>query len=284
MVATAMLIAVRRGLKFTEADLANPIPWLTGLIHERKAFPLFGQTAPIRTITNNSEADVLVTLDDGLQIFLRYGVYNKVYETTSGGLCYAEALQSFNKSGYSIIEVDQQGQLLFRKNNDGTFSGFITDFMYSPSPILADFRNTPYKNRFQISFSPVEMVNNGVIFQGGEELLSLTGLVDSELVQDGVATTTKLKIGVQTVCAETDLVDLIGDELAQVSNFIVTNKATGAAVVVSAAAVVAGAIELTGSFASGQTFIVEAASPSIWLGNEVEGYDASSSFVEIAVP
>jgi hypothetical protein len=87
MVATAMIIAVQSGLKFDDADLADPIAWLTTLIHEKKAFPMFGQKAPIREIANDTEGDQIVTLDDGLKVFLRYGLYNRTFGTTSGGLC-----------------------------------------------------------------------------------------------------------------------------------------------------------------------------------------------------
>jgi hypothetical protein len=286
MVATAMLIAIHRSVKFTAEQLSgDPVEWLDDLIHQRKAFPLFGQQAPIRTITNSSESDVLVTLDDGLQVFLRYGIYNRTFETTSGGLCYADALQSLNKSGYSIIEIDQQGQMLARRNSDGTFSGFIVDFMYAPSPILADFKNTPYKNRFQISFSPVEMVNNGIIFQGAEELLSMMGLIDVVMTASSAATTTKLKLNVKTHCAEASLVELFPAEIDQVSNFVVENTASlGTPVSITAGAVVGTTVELTGTFTSGQTYRVKGSSPSVWKGNGITGYDASGSFVDILIP
>lgn len=284
MVATAMLIAVHPSLKFTQADLDNATDWLTEQIHKQKAFPMFGTKAPIRKIENNAEADVTVTLDDGLIVFMRYGVYNRVFSTTSGGFCYAKSLSSFNKSGYNIIEIDQTGQMLVRKNTDGTFSGFIADFMYSPSPVLADFTSTPYMNRMQLSYSPQEIVNNGVIFEGASELLSFMGLIDSEITQAAPATTTKLIVGVQTECAEADLVELFGAAFAHAALFSVTNKATGAAVTITGAAVVGTNVELTGVFASGQTYTVKGTSPEVWLGLDIEGYDASTLGVDITIP
>lgn len=287
MIATAMLIAVPTSLKFTETDLSDPIAWIKPLLHAapgQRVFPLFGQTAPIRTITNSSESDVLVTLDDGLQVFLRYGIYNRTFETTSGGLCYASALASLNKSGYNIMEIDQQGQMLIRKNSDGTFSGLITDFMYSPSPILADFKSTPYKNRFQLSYSPVEMVNNGVIFEGATEFLSLSGLIDCLISDEGAQSTTKLVIGVKTECAESDLVALFPTAIADASNFVVKNKATGVAVVPSGVTVVSDVLEISGTFVSGQTYTVTGSAPSIWLTNGIEGYDAENGGVDILIP
>ena len=270
LVATAMLIAMQRGITFTDVDLEDPVTWLTTLIHQKKAFPLFGQKAPIREITNNKENDVIVTLDDGLQVFLRYGLYNRVFGTTSGGLCYADALQSFLNAGYDIIEIDQQGQMLARDNGDDTYSPLICDFMHSPSPTLADFKNTPYKNHFGYSFTPLELVENGIIFKGASALLSMMGLIDAKITKEAAATTTKLKIGVKSTCSEEDLVDKFGNDLgADVTNFIVTNKATGAVVTPSGAAIVSGIIELTGTYTTGQTYRVIGAAPTVLLANSI---------------
>lgn len=292
MVAPAMLIAVPRSYTFDDNDLLDPDAWLDTLIHASmatRAFPLFGQQAPIRDVTNDQEGDVTVTLGDGLKVFLRYGLYNRTLETTSGGLCYAKALASFLKSGYSIIEIDQQGQMLCRDNGDGTYSGLIIDFMYSPAPKLADFSNTPYKNQFQYSFSPVELVNNGIILECATSLLDKMGLIDAKLTSSATTqTTTNIFFGVETECAGTDLVDLIGGDLdANVNNFIVTNKATGAVVTPSAVTIVSGEVRLTGTYVSGQSYYVVGSAPSIWKTNGAEGYDASlvpDSRVEIAIP
>lgn len=285
MVATAMLIAVPRSVKFTDADLTDPVKWMQTLIQQRKAFPLFGQSAPIRTITNSNESDVIVTLDDGTAVFLRYGIYNRTFETTSGGFCYAQSLQSLNKSGYSLLEVDQTGQMLARKNPDGTYSGFITDFMYAPSPIMADFKSSPYKNRFQVSYSPVEIVNNGIVFSGASGLLSLMGLIDVQLTAAGVpaSSTTKLRFKIETECAGTSITDLFPVGSIVPSNFVVTDTVTGVVVPISASAIVAGYAELTGTFVSGKSYTVSGAIPTTLQTNGVEGYDYSYP-VDIVIP
>lgn len=284
MVATAMLIAVQRGLEFTDTNLEDPVTWLTTLIHEKKAFPMFGQKAPIREIANDSEGDQIVTLDDGLKVFLRYGLYNRSFATTSGGLCYADALQSFLNSGYDVIEIDQQGQMLARRNANGTYSPLITDFMYSPSPVLADFKSTPYKNRFQYSYSPVELVNNGIIFKGAEVLLSMMGLIDAKLTSEAPATITDVTIGVGTTCSDEDLVASIGADLADPLNFKITNVATGADVPITAAAIVGGNIVLSATLVSAQTYRVVGTAPTVWFAQGVEGYDGSENYVDILVP
>lgn len=286
MVATAMLIAIKRGHKITDADLANPVPWMNLLIHQRIAFPLFGQQAPIREIQNSAEGDITVTLDDGLKVFLRYGLYNRGFATTSGGLCYAQALQSLNKSGYDIIEVDQTGQMLLRRNSDGTYGGLITDFMYAPSPILADFKSTPYKNRFEYTFSPIELVNNGVIFNGATELLSMMGLVDAvpfTTLISTPSTTTNIFFGVKTECAEDDLVTTVGTPLAIPSNWVVKESITGAVVVTSAGVIVGDEVKLTGTFLSGKKYLVTGSTADIWLTNNIDGYDSATNSVPATV-
>jgi len=286
MVATAMLIALQRGIEFNDTDLQDPVQWLTDLIHQKKAFPLFGQNAPIREIQNDSEGDQIVTLDDGLKVFLRYGLYNRTFSTTSGGLCYAEALNSFLNSGYDILEIDQQGQMLARKNSNGTYSALITDFMYSPSPMLADFKSTPFKNRFSYSFSPTELVQNGIIFKGASALLSMMGLISSKVTAPIASSTTKLRVNVFTECSEENLLTRFGAALGTfANNFVVENVAAlGTPVVISGAAIVSNVIELTGTFTSAATYRVWGANPTVWQTNNVEGYDASENYVDILIP
>jgi hypothetical protein len=283
-----MLIAVPPSLVITAANLLDPIAWITPLMHASKGsrvYPFFGEVAPINDIRSNNEADKLITLGDGTQVFLRYGVYNKVYETIAGGLCYAAALQSLNKSGYNIIQIDQTGQMLLHANGDDTWKGLITSFMYSPSPLEADFDN-PYKNRFQLSHTPVELVQNGEVFTGAGALLGLMGLLDAKITKASAATTTKLKIAVSTDCAGADLVARLGANLGtHANNFDVQDVATlGTPVALSAAAIVTGWIELTGTFTTGNTYRVRGALPSAWLANGISGYDAEDSYIDILIP
>lgn len=285
MGATAMLIAIDPSTTFTDTDLLDPSTWLLSVIHQRKAFPIFGLKAPINMISNNNAGnDIIVTLDDGTDVFLRYAIYNRMFETTAGGLCYAKSLQTFNHKGYYIIEIDQEGKLLFSKNADGTNRGLITTFMYSPSPILADFKSTPYKNRFQISYSPVEMVNNGTIYEGGSALLSIMGLIDTKLSSGGTQSVTDLLISIKTDCAGTDLIALFGTKFAAVNNFIITDKVTGAVVTSSGVTIVSGKIQLAGTFVSARTYHVVGASPAIWQSALIEGYDGSSLGVDLLIP
>ena len=287
MGATTMFIAISQGQTFTAADVLDPVAWLEGLIHADKptrVYPFFGQNAPIRTITNAAENDVTITLDDGSTVLLRYGYFNRTFETTSGGLGYAKVLQSLNKSGYSLLEIDQDGHMLVHENADGTYSGIVIDFMYSPSPILGDLKTTPYKNRFHTSYNPVELVQNGTILTGADALNSIMGLINAQIVSTAAATTTVLTVGVVTKSTGQDLVAKFGDDLAtHADNFVVTNQSDGSVNVVVATRS-GNNVLLTGVFVSGQTYVVNGGQASVWYANDVSGFDGSDGAVAITIP
>lgn len=395
---TAMIIAVPASTVLTEDDLLDIVAWARPLMHadkQSRIYPLFGSIAPINVITNDAESDVEVTLDDGTKVPVRLGVYSRTFETIAGGLCYASALLSFIGSGYRIIEIDQAGKTLVRRNDTlpKTWGGIITSYMGGKSPTLATLKDV-FRNRFGYSFTPQEMVNNGEIFEGGGPLLGLMGLIDSEITNEGAATFTTpavgatrtqtltgvgadndtynagygsgaviktaaesnvtllavkvknainaatgtnggytatnlagvititapsslgaslntidaapvivgtitgthtaftggvtgvgvLRIGVQTHCAESDLVDLIGADLADVDNFIVSDNADSSVITMASASIVSGHIEMVGPIISGHTYNVIGSAPSVWYGNEILGYDASENGIDILIP
>jgi hypothetical protein len=288
---TAMLIACPPSTVIDEEMMANIYEWAQVMIHAPKAqriYPLFGSVAPINVITNNSEADVEVTLDDGTVVPVRYGVYNRTLETIAGGLCYADALMHLTGSGYRVIEIDQAGQVLLRKNGGTpkTYGPLICTYMRGLSPTLATLRDV-YRNRFAYSYTPQEMVVNGTIFAGGSELLGLMGLITAEIVPaENASTATQIYVSVQTECAESDLVELFGNDLAKPENFIVTDKETGEVIDVTAANIVGFSVELVGTYVSGKTYHVVGASPDVWFdnGEGVSGYDASAEGLDVTIP
>lgn len=283
---TARLIAVPPGAFWQKSDMDDFTTYVQERLHDTKSarwYAFFGPDVPIRRITNNKESDVTFTADDGTQIFIRYGVLNRAFGTTEGGLCFAEALMSLNKSGYSFIEIDNANQVMVRKNTDGTYSALKSTFVYSPSPDLADFKNPAFTN-FSYSIKPEEYVRNGVIFQADDDsLLDLLSLADTAVTDATGSTTTKIKIGVETLCGETDLVALLGAPLAVVGNFVVKKKSDGTTPSVTAAGIVSGHIELTGTFVTATVYTVSLAAPSVLLANGIEGYEGTVS-VDITIP
>ena len=292
--ATAMILVVPPNFSFTLSDLTNPLTWIKSKINASKAnriYPMFGQQAPIREIQSKQPNDAIVTLDDGLQVFLRYGFYNREFGTTSGGIKFAKALQTFNASGYRIIEIDKQGMMLCRNNGDGTYGGLICDFMYSPSPTMADLKSNPYKNHFSISYNPIEIFQNGEIFANCSQLLSLQGLVDStvSIVSAITAGETSFDLNISTSLVNTDLLAQIGySAWAVAGNFIVVTDLTTNTVLTTTGApvptVASGAtpakmtITLSAAPTAGHQIQIAVKDVSI-LGSAFYGYDFSTPAV-----
>lgn len=283
---TAMIAAVPKTFTFTSTDFADPLTWFIKNANEvpsKRIYPIFGNQAPVRGIALNKEADVIATLDDGSQTFIRYGFLNKVLTTTNGGLCYAAALQSFVASGYRILEFDKTGRMLARDNGNGTYSGLRCDFMYSPTPDTADFAN-PWKTNFQISFDPVEYVTNGVIFAGAQSLLDIDGLIDTRLTDPGGHSTTKLIAGFETFCGGTDLLPLLTTSLNVSALWNVTNFTTGASMTVTTVTQVAGKLNFNGTFIAATKYNITGKDAQVWYTNNIVGYDANNMILTVTTP
>jgi hypothetical protein len=284
----AMLFAVPPDFTFDAADLADPLTWMKGLIHNPPAtrvFPLFGNKAPISVLDPQEEQDVTVVLDDGSTHFLRYGFSNINYATANGGLCYLKALASLTASGYDVIRMDKSGQLLAAITEDGTgYRALVNNFMMGKAPQNADLKSKIYLNRFMISYDPQDMIDNGVLLAGGRAFLSLTGLKDAEVTADDAdSTTTYLEVGVINQCTTEDLIARFGAAWHFANNFVVTNKATGVAVTISGVTTSGGKLRLAGTFTVGQTYVVAGGLASNLFANGITFYEITKS-VEITIP
>lgn len=287
MAATAMLILVPKNATFTDADITTAGSF-TALV-ETKAhlpaaqrwYPLFGFSAAINGITESNESDVLETLDDGSQIFVRYGKFNRTFMTTSGGLCLAAHLMSF-PGGYSFIEVDIKGQVLVYQKTPGLYAGVPTNMIKGLGPELANFK-TSYKNRLMLSFDPVAYVKSGQIFSSDatENILGVTGLLDTDVTKGvGTQTVTNLFVGVKTECAQTDLVALYPTEIVLLTNYILNNP-DGTVNTPTSASIVGGEVKFIGTFTSPMKVALAAA--NILKTNGIEGYDGTGK-VTITFP
>lgn len=275
--AAAMICMIPRGTKWLASDNADFTSFMNTKIHEVPALrwlPIFGISAPIRQITESNETDVLEPMEDGSVQFIRYGMYNRTFMTTEGGFCLAQSLMGLSKN-YDFIEVDITGQVAMMKNSDGTYSGFPVNLAYAPAPTLANLKST-YKNAFMLSFSPIYYVKQGKVFgsDATEDILSLRGLYDTDLADAGVQTTTNIFVSVKTDCGETDLIAIYGAVLGtHVGNFVIKNHTTGAIVTPTAAAIVSGTVQLTGTYVTATTYDVYLAAPSVLKAAGIEGYE-----------
>lgn len=191
MRATAMLIMMPKASTWTATDEEDFTSFVKTKIHADAAdrwYPIFGNPAPVRGIVDNNEQDVLETLEDGSVQFIRFGMYNRMFLTTEGGLCLAKALGRLNKN-YSFIEIDIEGKILRMVNPSGTRQGVPVNLAYSPTPELANLKTT-YKNKFYLSFSKNNYIDRAeiVVADANEDILALNGLIDSQVYQRGAYT------------------------------------------------------------------------------------------------
>lgn len=185
MKATALIFLVPVGDKWTKADIVAAGSFTAFALARchaapsKRWFPIFGTSAPVRNITDTKEADVLETMEDGSVQFIRYGMYNRMYLTTQGGLALAQSLMNV-PNRFSFVDVDIIGQVQNYVNPDGSYSGIPTNLVYGPAPELANLK-TSYKNSFYLSFSPNVYIKKAQIFQStqDEDVLSVRGLFDS---------------------------------------------------------------------------------------------------------
>lgn len=288
MLATRQLFMMHPDKTWLAADEANFTGWLNTQLHAAGAariYPIFGYGAPVRSITEANEADVLESFDDGAKQLVRRGMMNRTFMTDKGGLCLAQHLFRINRN-MSFIEVDEEGKVLRKINADGTRAGFRTNLGYSPTPELATFKTT-FKSKLMLDFSPNEYIGQGGIAKGDstEDILSLIGLIDSAVVKAPVTvqTTTNIYFGVKTNCAETNLVEkYVGTgagKIGQITNFVV-KAANGTIITPSAVAMQVNAagkneVKLTGVYTTGTNITVELAAPSILKTNGIEGYEGT---------
>lgn len=290
LVATALLILMPKGTIIPGSALTGFTAYAEGKCAAAKNirwYPIGGTAAPIRTITDKNGNDIIETLEDGSDHFIRYDMYNRTFIMTDGGLCFAQALQSFNGNAYGFIEIDQQGKIAMMNNGDGTYSPFPVNLAYAPTPDLGNFKTT-YKNKWMMSFNPIYYITKGKIFGSdtAEDLVNITGLIDAVVSPAVGATqsTTHVFVNVATDCAQTDLVALypgVTDDvsMAQIDNFIITKKSDGSVVTPSAAAYIAASgstpaqVNLTGVFTTSTDYLVTLADAATLVANGINGYE-----------
>lgn len=278
-IAAGVLIA-HPSQKYTAEDLADPLAFFEEKIHaagKARMYPIMQGIFDFGVAKDSdvTEANPIA----GISKVIRLGGLNLTYTFDKGGECLANSILEFFGKGWGFIPVDNEGQFKLRKNADGTYSPLRS---YEVSPNFAPkTASTSYKNIVVFSCDYNEWIK-AKLFKS-DTTIDLNGLIDAEIVSGGAATTTKLKIGVQTECAETDLVAEYDTDLADLDLFIVTDKNTSTVITPSAIAVAAGVLEITGTYTTGHVINVTGSAPSVWLTNEIPGYDATNG-LDITIP
>ena len=285
MSSVSLLILMDANFKWQDADEVDFLSFIETQVHATgyaRWWPFFGLKCPVKTITKGKETDVTVTYDDGSMAFIRNGTMTKTLATNKGGLAMAKAFMSFNRfNNLAFIEVDKFNNVLRKKNADGSYSGIPLNMQYAPTPEEADFK-TEFLTAFSLNYFPEDYIGSGVISASDQELRDVMGLIDAQITAPVASTTTILKIGVQTIGTQKDLVAAY-PAIADLTVFGVTKKTDGTVVTPSAVAIVNGHVELTGVYTSGSTYIVSGTNAAALKALSILGYDISKP-IEIAIP
>lgn len=285
--AAAMLFVCSPKKKFTLADLNNPdiVTVFEQWIHadgDEKVYPLFGTQIPISGIANTKGTDNTVTLDNGQVVFVSYSMYNQLFSTTDGGLCFAKVLKSFNNAPMCVITVDIMGNIVVKDNHDGTYGG-LKATLFSPAIDFADLKN-PAKSYFQVGYMPDYYIDNAAQLQDGKPLLDLTGLADLRYVDAG-STATVIKVKLIDDCCGDDVTSEYGaDIVAKPTHIVVADGTTGSTVPVTTTTYVGSTktINLAGSFQAGKLYNVNSVAPDILYDDGIEGVYIGSASVKPA--
>lgn len=284
MGAPVLIILMPATVKWQASDEVDFLAYLITQIHAtlKRFFPIFGNVANIRTITDGKESDVTVTYDDGSMAFIRNGTITRTFLTNKGGAAYARALNSFNAFGnWAFIEVDKFGRVNRKANSDGSFSGFPLNVAYAPTPENATLK-TEYQIPFTLNIAPDPYIQQFSIAQSDQYLLDIAGLVDAQFTKPAAASTTIIKLGVQTIGSQTDLVAAF-PAIADLSALKVVDKAAGTVVTPSAISIVGGQLNVTGTYTSGKTYTVSGTGATALKALNVSGYEIVQS-IDIIIP
>jgi hypothetical protein len=281
---TALILLGDTSIEFTPEQVAGDmLGTLETAIHaagKAKVYPLFGNNAPIRDIQNTGGDNVLEEMPDGSSAFVRSGKYTRLFLTKEGGDCFAKILYAMNGASLGFIEVDANNKVKMRKLANGNYGFIPVNMIDAPLPSLASFSEV-FKNAFRMNFDPKYYIKEAVTFVSTEDLTGLQGLVNAGIfVGTAASSTTKVYVKVKSLCANTDLVAEFPTQIADTDNFVV--KQGGSVIAISAAAVVGGELELTGTFAAG-TVTVSGAAASVLNTNGITGFDIVQS-VDVTIP
>ena len=281
---TALILLGDTGIEYTPEQVeGSMLDVLETAIHaagKARVYPLFGNNAPIRDIQNTNGDNVLEEMPDGSTAFVRSGKFTRLFLTKEGGDCLSKILYQMNGSTLGFVEVDANNKVKMRKLANGNYSFIPVNMIDAPLPSLASFTEV-YKNAFRMNFDPKYYIKEAVTFVSTEDLTGLSGLVSAGVFAGtAISTPTKVYVKVKSLCANTDLVAEFPTQIVDTDNFVV--KQNGAVLTISAAAVVDGELELTGTFAYTSVVTVSGALASVLNANGITGFDIVQS-VDITI-
>lgn len=279
------------GFELTKAQLATSATLQTALaaaildIPSKRIYPL----PKFEAVTDSSEDVVTQTLGYGAPVTIREGKNVWIFQYLIGGVCLNNQLRTFNKSGYRVMFIDGDNNMVATKNktNDGAVGITLVDYYAYPWKLNDGSNTTAYRLKFV--FDP-KYVNEWVAFFNPADfnLIELTGLQQVYLNKVSRALGV-IKVTAQVGCGGDDLHALYADELADESLWVATNAATGANIPITSVAddtVDNGwtiTLDTTGTppYTAGAV-VISLAAPSVLAAAGVDGY--ASKPLSVTIP
>lgn len=268
------------GFELTEAQLASSATVMAALIAAvnndnplERIYPL-PETV---TFTDATEDAVTQTLGYGAPVIVRDGKYNFTQQFIKGGNCVNKALQKFNEGNYRWMGFDAAGVLIGTKVG-ATLKGVPLDYFYAQPFRFNDGSNVAIF-AYRLSFDPIYINQNvGFVPLDYTELAALNGLQNVNISLAAARAANVIKVRLTSGCDGTNLFDLYETELADVTNFVVTEAGANITItsVVADTNLKAFTITLDAAdpdYTVGGPFIVNLAATSVLAGNGVVGYE-----------
>lgn len=204
------------------ADLQAKMLTATHAAVSSKVLPIWG----FEGLTDNTEETTIGTSGYGTPEVLKDSVYNLVFDFNKAGEAYQRQLRKLNGFSGRAILVDEAGVLWGTKVTGG-MAGLSLSLLYTDAIRLKTGSESVF-NKLRVSFSNTAEFNEYRAFHiPSFNIFEITGLQDVEVYEEGGVF--KLK----TVYGGVDLYDDFADDLADPANWVLKNKATGAAITIT---------------------------------------------------
>lgn len=275
------IIKVSNSFELTDADMESKETVMAALLAAinadnplLRAYPF----PPQVTFTDNSTDPAFQTFGSGAAAPANDGMYNWMFQFIKGGMCLSNKLRRFNgDTNAKFLVIDAAGNLYGTKVGT-SLKGIPANYIYTDKVKAATYEAVAVY-AYRVDFRPIYFNENlAFVNLNLADLLDLSGLqnIVPSLVAARAANlfTVKLKSG----CANTDLYDLYGAELADVTNFQVTEA--GKVITITSVTQVPNSkgflftLDATDpDYTAGGPFILTGSTVTALAGNGVEGFE-----------
>ncbi len=239
--------------------------------------------------TDNSEDVTIQTSDLGKKIPVKDGDYDWTAQTTEGGACLLESLQSHNGNVH-VLFYDKEGKII-GTNSNGALKTIPVLFHALPWKMAGGSAVAQYLTRFIFSPEYVNQGNSAFVKVNFTDIEEVAGLQDLELFVEefsdggGVA-----QVTVRTKCGASNVGETYSTELANMSLWQAINQSTGGVITISSVVWSATTKRFTvtldraadGDYPDDGVIELSLKAPSVLAAADIEGYESIPAELEVS--